>query len=52
MSSFNYNGENLPRGGIEGEILVKVSNADYYAQYKTLTQIIAEYNVEIDEGEY
>lgn len=52
MSSFNYNGENLPRGGIDGEILVKVANADYYVQYKTLTQIIAEYDVEVDEGEY
>jgi hypothetical protein len=52
MSSFNYNGEYLPRGGIEGEMLIKVSNADYYVQYKTLTQIIAEYDVEIDEGEY
>lgn len=52
MSSFNYNGENLPRGGIDGEILVKVANTDYYVQYKTLTQIIAEYDVEVDEGEY
>lgn len=52
MSSFNYNGENLPRGGIDGEILVKVSNTDYYVQYKTLTQVITEYDVEIDEGEY
>ena len=30
MSGFNYNGENLPKGGIPGELLVKVSNADYY----------------------
>lgn len=52
MSSFNYNGENLPRGGIEGEMLVKVSNADYYVQYKTLPEIFDEYDIVIDEGEY
>lgn len=52
MSSFNYNGENLPRGGIEGEMLVKVSNADYYVQYKTLPEIFEEYDIVIDEGEY
>lgn len=52
MSSFNYNGENLPRGGVEGEMLVKVSNADYYVQYKTLPEIFDEYEIVIDEGEY
>lgn len=52
MSSFNYNGENLPRGGVEGEMLVKVSNADYYVQYKTLPEIFEEYDIVIDEGEY
>lgn len=52
MSTFNYNGENLPRGGIEGEMLVKVSNADYYVQYKTLPEIFDEYDIVIDEGEY
>lgn len=52
MSSFNYNGENLPRGGVEGEMLVKTSNADFYVQYKTLPQIFEEYDVVIDEGEY
>ena len=52
MANFTYNGENLPHGGRIGELLVKVSNADYYVQYKTLTEIIAEYDVEIDEGEY
>jgi hypothetical protein len=52
MSGFNYNGENLPKGGISGELLVKVSNADYYVQYKTLTEVFAEYEFEIDEGEY
>ena len=52
MSGFNYNGENLPKGGITGEVLVKVSNADYYVQYKTLGQVIEEYDVVIDEGEY
>jgi len=52
MSRFNYNGENLPKGGTEGEMLVKVSNADYYVQYKTITEILAEYEFEIDEGEY
>lgn len=52
MSSFNYNGEYLPRGGATGEVLVKVSNADYYVQYKTLPEIFDEYDVEIDEGEY
>ena len=52
MSGFNYNGENLPKGGTEGDLLVKVSNADYYVQYKTLSQIVAEYDLEIDEGEY
>jgi hypothetical protein len=52
MSTFNYNGESLPRGGVEGEMLIKVSNADYYVQYKTLPQIFEEYDVVIDEGEY
>lgn len=52
MSGFNYNGENLPRGGVEGEMLVKVSNADYYVQYKTLPEIFEEYDIAIDEGEY
>lgn len=52
MSTFNYNGENLPRGGAEGEMLVKVSNADYYVQYKTLPEIFEEYEIVIDEGEY
>lgn len=52
MSTFNYNGEYLPRGGIEGEMLVKVSNADYYVQYKTLPEIFDEYDIVIDEGEY
>jgi hypothetical protein len=52
MSGFNYNGENLPKGGIVGEMLVKVSNADYYVQYKSLGEVIEEYDVVIDEGEY
>lgn len=52
MSGFNYNDENLPRGGVIGELLVKVANADYYVQYKTLSEIVAEYGLEIDEGEY
>lgn len=52
MSNFNYAGENIPRGGVEGELLVKVSGADYYIQYKTLSEIVAEYDLEIDEGEY
>jgi hypothetical protein len=52
MSGFNYNGENLPKGGTPGELLVKVSNTDYYVQYKTLTEVFAEYEFEIDEGEY
>jgi hypothetical protein len=52
MSGFNYNGENLPKGGVEGELLVKVSASDYYVQYKTITEILAEYEFEIDEGEY
>jgi len=52
MANFTYNGEYLPQGGKIGELLVKVSNADYYVQYKNLTEIIAEYDVEIDEGEY
>tara|TARA_R100001198_G_scaffold50489_2_gene28196 strand:- start:19307 stop:19465 length:159 start_codon:yes stop_codon:yes gene_type:complete len=52
MAKFTYNGEYLPQGGKIGELLVKISNADYYVQYKTLTEIIAKYDVEIDEGEY
>jgi len=52
MSRFNYNNENLPRGGVEGELLVKITNADYYVQYKTLSEIVAEYDLEIDEGEF
>ena len=52
MSGFTYNGEKLPRGGVEGELLVKVAGADYYVQYKTITDILAEYEFEIDEGEY
>jgi hypothetical protein len=52
MSGFNYNGENLPRGGTPGELLVKVSNVDYYVQFKTITETLAEYEFEIDEGEY
>ena len=52
MSGFNYNGENLPKGGIVGEMLVKVSNADYYVQYKSLCEVIEEYDAVIDEGEY
>ena len=52
MSGFNYNGENLPNGGVEGEMLIKVSNADYYVQYKTLPEIFDEYDIVIDEGEY
>jgi hypothetical protein len=52
MSGFNYNGENLPKGGVEGEILVKIANADYYLQYRSLTEAFAEYEFEIDEGEY
>lgn len=52
MSGFNYNGENLPKGGIPGEMLVKVSNADYYVQYKNLSEIFEEYDIVIDEGEY
>jgi hypothetical protein len=52
MSGFNYNGENIPRGGAEGEILVKIANADYYVQYRSLTEVFQEYEFEIDEGEY
>ena len=52
MAGFNYNGENLPKGGVIGELLVKVSNAAYYVQYKNLSEIIEEYDVVIDEGEY
>jgi hypothetical protein len=52
MSGLRYNGSNLPPGGVEGEVLIKVSNADYYVQYKSLTEVFTEYEVEIDEGEY
>jgi len=52
MSGFNYSDDRLPRGGITGELLVKVAAADYYVQYKTLSEIVAEYDLEIDEGEY
>lgn len=52
MSGFNYAGDKLPHGGVEGELLVKITGADYFVQYKTLSEIIAEYDVEIDEGEY
>lgn len=52
MSNFRYNGDKLPQGGIEGEILIKINNADYFLQYKSLTEVFAEYEVVIDEGEY
>jgi hypothetical protein len=52
MSGLRYNGSNLPPGGVEGEVLIKVSNADYYVQYKSLTEVFTEYDFEIDEGEY
>lgn len=52
MSGFRYNGSNLPPGGVVGEVLIKVNNADYYVQYKSLTEVFTEYEVEIDEGEY
>ena len=52
MSGFRYNGDNLPAGGINGEVLIKVSAADYYVQYKSLTEVFEEYDVVIDEGEY
>jgi hypothetical protein len=52
MSSFKYNRDKLPPGGVEGELLVKINAADYYLQYKSLTEIFAEYEFEIDEGEY
>lgn len=52
MSNFRYSGDSIPPGGAEGELLVKVSAADYYLQYKTMTEIFAEYDFEIDEGEY
>ncbi len=52
MSNFKYTGTDFPSGGIIGEILIKVSNADYYVQYKSLTEIFSEYEFEIDEGEY
>lgn len=52
MSGFQYSEDKLPRGGLAGEMLVKVSNADYYVQYKTLPQIFEDHDVVIDEGEY
>jgi hypothetical protein len=38
--------------GSQVKMLVKVSNTDYYVQYKTLGEVIEEYDVVIDEGEY
>lgn len=52
MSGFRYNEDKIPPGGRIGELLVKVSGADYYVQYKTLSEIVDEYDLEIDEGEY
>lgn len=52
MSNFRYSGDSIPPGGVEGEILVKISNADYYLQYKTMAEIFEDYDVVIDEGEY
>lgn len=52
MSGFRYSEDRLPAGGVTGEILVKISGADYYVQYKTIPEIFDEYNIEIDEGEY
>lgn len=52
MSNFRYNGDKLPPAGAEGEVLVKISSADYYVQYKSLTDVFADYEFEIDEGEY
>lgn len=52
MSGFKYSGDKLPPGGVDGELLIKVSGADYYMQYKSLTEIFDEYEFEIDEGEY
>ena len=52
MSGFRYNGNSLPPGGIDGEVLIKVSAADYYLQYKSLTEVFEEYDIVIDEGEY
>jgi len=52
MSSFRYNGDSIPPGGAEGEVLVKISSTDYYLQYKTVAEIFEDYDVVIDEGEY
>lgn len=52
MSGFRYNGDKIPPGGQEGEILIKINTADYFVQYKSLTEVFAEYEFEIDEGEY
>lgn len=47
-----YNGENVPVGGVPGDVLMKTAAANYYTKWQTLTHIFQEYDVVLDDGEY
>jgi hypothetical protein len=49
---FVYSAENVPTGGIPGEILTKVGTPNYYTAWRDLTYIFETHDVILDDGEY
>lgn len=47
-----YSGENVPIGGVPGDVLVKLQNANYYMAWRDLGYVFDHYDVVLDDGEY
>lgn len=52
QESLIYNGQNIPVGGVPGDVLMKTAGANYYTKWDTLTHIFEYYDVVLDDGEY
>jgi|GEM_PF-3406394 len=50
--SFIYSRENVPVGGMPGDILLKINAANYYTAWRDFTYVFETYDVVLDDGEY
>jgi len=49
---FVYSAENVPTGGLPGDVLVKVQSPNYYTAWRDLSYVFEYYDVVLDDGEY
>lgn len=50
--SFVYSAENVPVGGVSGDVLTKIGGPNYYTAWRNFTYIFDTYDVTLDDGEY